>query len=161
MFLIDNNNETIILDSIHTPTKTDHFWVLDLNILDYTLTPLLILEEIVSPSIEVQISNFRFILPTTWNILVTDEETSQLDVVSVAELPGREFKALVYGPLMSRAKIEPVRVTNYFPNYKNVGPHLNKHQMLCHPISSSSWINVAPSDIFNKHLKNCNVGDII
>lgn len=160
MFLCDNDNKAIILDSIHTPTMTDHFWVLDLSIMDYTLSPLLILEEVVSPSIEIMINNFRFILPANWNVLVADEDTTQLDVVEVSELPGKEFRALVYGPSKLIAEMLPIRVTNYFPNYKNVGPNLNKHQMLCHPISVDSWINVAPSDTFNKYLKNCTIGDI-
>ena len=161
MLVLDNNNDALILDSIYTPTIADHFWVLDLNLMDYKLAPLLVLEEVVSPSIEVMIRGFQFVLPATWNVLVADDETFQLDVVEIADLAGKEFKAVVYGPTKALAELETVTVTNYHPNYQNVGPSLNKHQMLCHPISPDLWINVAPSDSFNKYLKNCVVGDII
>ena len=160
MLVLDNNNEALILDSIHTPTITDHFWVLDLNIMDFKLSPLLVLEEVVAPSIEVSIKDFRFVLPANWNILVADDDTMQLDVVEIADITGREFKAVVYGPTMALAELEPISVTDYHPNYQNVGPSLNKHQMLCHPISPNMWVNAAPSDSFNKYLKNRLVGDI-
>jgi len=158
--LIFDNDKAVILDSVHTPTTTEYFWVLDLSIMDFTLTPLLVLEEIVSPAIELTVDGFPFILPAGWNMLVTDEDTMQLDVVEVSELAGKEFKTLVYGPNALMPNLATVMVTNYFPSYKNVGPSLNKHQMLCHPISATTWINVAPSDSYNKYLKGCTAGDI-
>jgi hypothetical protein len=161
MLIFDNSNDAIVLDSIHTPIDTEHLWVLDLVLMDYTLAPLLVLEEIISPSIEILIAGFQFILPTNWNVLVVDNETMQLDVVEVSELAGKEFVALVYGPNTLMIETEVITVTNYHPNYINVGPSLNKHQMLCHPISPTSWINVAPSDSYNKYLKNKVAGDII
>jgi len=161
MIILDNNNESFILDSIHVPVLADHFWVLDLSILDYTLSPLLVLEELIAPSIELRVGNFNFVLPANWNMLVVDDDTMQLDVVSISELAGREFKALVYGPNMSRASMEVVSVVDYFPYHKNVGPSLNKHQMLCHPISPDSWVSVAPTDSYNKYLKELTAGDII
>lgn len=161
MLIFDNNNDAIVLESIYTPTDTEYIWVLDLAMMDYTLAPLLVLEEVVSPSIELLVGGFAFTLPTNWNILVVDVETMQIDVVEVSELAGKEFVALVYGPDQTRIETEVITVTNYHPNYVNVGPSLNKHQMLCHPISPTSWINVAPSDSYNKYLKNKIAGDII
>ena len=161
MIVFDNNNEAVIIESIYTPTNVDHIWVLDLDMMDFTLTQLMVLEEVISPSIELMIQGFKFVLPANWNIMVTDEETMQLDVVEVSELAGKEFKALVYGPNLPLATMEVIRITNYHPNYRNVGPSLNKHQLLCHPISSTSWVNVAPSDSYNKYLKNISTGDII
>jgi len=161
MLIFDNNNKAVLLDSIYTPTLADHFWVLDFQMMDYTLAPLLVLEETISPSITIRIKGFDFQLPANWNLLVADDETMQLDVVTVAELAGREFKALTYGPSKLMAELETVSVVDYTPTRKNVGPSLNKHQMLCHPISPDSWINVSPSDSYNKYLKNCTAGDII
>jgi len=58
---------------------------------------LLIFEEVICPTISVTIRGFTFELPANWNILVTDEETLQLDVVEISELAGKEFKAMIYG----------------------------------------------------------------
>jgi len=161
MLIFDDESNSVILDSIHVPTTTDHFWVLDLNMLDYTLTELKILEEIVAPTVIVSIEGFDFPLPASWNILVVDDESMVLDVVELSEVAGREFSALVYGPNVPMAKTAIISVKNYFPSYPNVGPQLSKHQMLCHPVAPGHWINVSSSDTYNKYLKDRVVGDLI
>lgn len=161
MLIFNENNDSIILDSIQGPTLSEYMYVLDLTMMDYTLAPLLIFEEVICPTIVLTIKGFTFELPANWNILVTDEDTLQLDVVEISELAGKEFKALVYGMDMSMIQMEKIIVSDYYPNYKNIGPSLNKYQMLCHPISPNTWVNVAPSDSYNKYLKEKVAGDII
>jgi hypothetical protein len=146
---------------MYAPTVVEYFWVLDLNILDYKLTPLMVMEEVVAPTLEIMIGGFRFCLPSNWNILVVDEDSMVLDVIELSEVAGREFRALVYGPNMPTATSEIITVTDFHPSFTNVGPALNKHQMLCHPIRPGAWINVSPSDTYNKYLKDKVVGDII
>lgn len=160
MLIFNENNDAIILDSIQGPTLSEYMYVLDLQLMDYTLAPLLIFEEVICPTISISIRGFSFELPANWNILVTDEETMQLDVVEVSELAGKEFKALIYGMNMSIPELGTIMVNDYFPNFQNIGPSLNKYQMLCHPISPDTWVNVAPSDSYNKYLKEKLVGDI-
>lgn len=161
MLIFDDNNKPIILESIHGPTVTEHMWVLDLTIMDFTLAPLSMLEEVVCPSIQLCVDGYEFVLPANWNILVYDRDTTQLDVVEISETAGREFTALVYGPNKSRPEPATIIVSNYFIEYKNVGPSLNKHQMLCHPINNDRWVSVSPSDGFNKYLKDAFVGDLL
>jgi hypothetical protein len=161
MLIFDDFNHPIILDSIHGPTVTEYMWVLDLSIMDFTLTPLLMLEESFCPSIQVRINGFEFILPADWNILVCDSDTSQLDVVELSETAGREFTALVHGPTSRQPTLASIVVTNYFADHKNVGPSLNKHQMLMHPVGPDIGIQVGPSDVFNKYLKKMELGDLI
>jgi hypothetical protein len=161
MLILDNDNNTIILDSIYSPMLTDYMWVLDLNILDYTLAPLLVLEEIISPAIQLYIDSFSFVLPANWNMLIVDEETTRLDIVEVSEIPGNEFTALVYGPNKLTPAYKIVSAINYYPSFMSVSPSLNKYQMLCHPISGETWVNISPSDTFNKYLKNLVIGDLI
>ena len=161
MIVLDTNSNALILDSIHTPTIADHIWVLDLNMMDFTLAPLLVLEEMVCPAVEVMIRDFRFQLPANWNMLVVDDDTYQIDVVEIADLAGKEFTALVYGPDMVVGELAIVTVTDYVPHATLIGPFLSKHQMLCHPISPTSWVSIAPSDSYNKYLKDCLMGDII
>ena len=160
MLIFDNNSHPIILDDIFTPTVTDHIWTLDLNIMDFTMSPLLVLEEIIAPTIELMVGGFTFKLPANWNMLIVDEDTSALDVVEIGDISGGRFTAFVYGPEKSRHEIAVVTVIDYYPSFHNVGPSLSKHQMLCHPISPDSWVNVAPSDSYNKYLKDMVVGDI-
>lgn len=161
MLIFDDFNHPIILDNIHGPTVTEFMWVLDLSIMDFTLAPLLMLEEVVCPSIQLCINGFEFILPADWNILVYDRETSQIDVVELSETAGREFNAFVYGPQKYHPSPADIIVTNYFAEHKNVGPSLTKHQMLMHPIGPDTSVQVGPSDVFNKYLKDLSIGDLI
>lgn len=164
MLIFDDHEQTIILDNIYTPTPVDYMWVLDLQMMDYTLAPLLVLEEISCPSIQIRIRGFDFYLPANWNLLVFSEETLDLDVVEISELAGREFTSFVYdisNPRVVKYHPGTVRVMDYKPDLINVAPQLNKHQMLCHPIGPHEWVNVSPSDTYNKYLKEMVVGDII
>ena len=63
MLIFDDRNRTVILDDIHTPTPADYMWVLDLQMMDYTLTPLLVLEEVVGASVKLRIRGFEFWMP--------------------------------------------------------------------------------------------------
>lgn len=161
MLIFDDNNNTVILDNIHTPTDAENLWVLDFSIMDFTITPLLVLEELISPALELTINGFKFVVPAGWNILVMDVETSQLDIIEISEVVGKEFNALIHGANKRMIESAPILATDYMSNYTHVGPSLNKHQMLCYPIDENSWINISPSDSYNKYLKNKVAGDII
>lgn len=161
MLILDKHNKPIIIDSIYDPLPTDYMWVLDLNIMDYTLVPLPVLQEIVCSSIQIVIDGFEFILPTDWNILVYDNESFHLDVTEIGKTAGTEFTALLYGPDVTYPSLKTITATNYFIEHKNVAPVLNKHQMLCHPIGPKYWCSICPSDGFNKYLKDKDISDII
>lgn len=161
MLIVDENSNSLILDSIHVPTSAKYFWALDLKMQDFTLAELKILEELWAPSIMVSIDGFSFPLPASWNILVMDPETSQLDVVDVASVAGKEFHAMVYDNDRNMASAAIIRAVDYKPEFHNVNPSLNRHHMLCHPISNSSWICVAPNDSYNKYMKNMVVGNLL
>ncbi len=161
MLIFDENNDAIMLDCIQGPVLSQYMYVLDLNMMDFTLSPLLVFEEVICPTITVRINGFAFDLPANWNILISDTETYQLDVVEISELAGKEFKAVCYGMDMVNVDLASIQVIDYQPSHQNVGPALNKYQMLCHPINPTSWVNVAPSDAYNKYLKDKVVGDII
>lgn len=164
MLIYDEEQQPILLESIYNPTPTEYLWVLDLSMNDFTLAPLTNLEEIICPSLELMINGFKFAIPAMWNVLTISEDTSQLDVITCEELVGKGFTALVVGMTkMGAMKYQPstVLITDYKPEHVNVAPQLGKHQMLCHPIGPSSWVNVAPSDTYNKYFKGLVVGDII
>jgi len=161
MLILDDRSEAVIIDNIYVPTVSDSFWTLNLEIMDFTLADIVVLEELVCPTITLAVRGFEFVLPANWNVLVYDEDTMQLDVVEVSDLAGRDFVALVYGPNTSSVIPGRIKVLDYNPSGTNVYPALNKHQMLCHPIDPILWIAVAPSDSYNKYLKDCVVGDII
>jgi len=162
MLIFDENNDPIIIDNINGPVLSNYFWVLDLDFegeMDFTLTELQFFEEIHCPSLKISIEGFSFFVPSSWNILVMDEETTELDAIQVKKLAGREFTAVVSGPSGNKSRPCVVTVQDYSPDHINVGPLLKKHHMLCHPIGPNEWINIAPSDS-HKYLKDRLIGDL-
>jgi hypothetical protein len=107
------------------------------------------------------VNGFQFVLPANWNMLVCDPESMQLDVVEISDIGGKEFRAMLFGPDHGMVETAIVSTTDYYPTNVCVGPSLNKHQMLCHPVAPLTWVNVAPSDTYNKYLKNLVAGDLI
>lgn len=161
MLFFDENTRAVILEDVDTPILSDFMWVLDLNLKDFKLTPILVFEEIVCPTIEVEVEGFKFPLPANWHILVFDEETFQVDTIPISKLADGGFVALVYGPHMPNILPGRIVVVDYFNNFRNVGPSLNKFHLLCHPISPETWVCISPSDVYNKYLKDCLIGDLL
>lgn len=161
MNIIDENNEITDLVDITAPVKSEYFWVLDLTIMDYTLTPLAVLEEVTCPTFVVEVAKVTFDIPASWNMLIYDGETGDVDLIPLCEMTGRSFTALGFGPNRALAKPLPVRIIDYKPYSRNVGPSLNKHQMLCHPITDDTWFTLSAADVYTKYLKNTSLGDIL
>ena len=162
MLILDENSKTTILDSVTTPLPVDFIWVLDLNMMDYTITPLIMLEEVVAPTSTLEVNGFQFKIPSLWHILVVSEENTQIDTIHIGkELAGKYHTILIYGSACSMVGFGHVKVVDYEPIGYNYVPSLSKHQMLCHPIGPNEWVNVAPTDASNKYLRDKLVGDII
>lgn len=161
MLIFNEYSHPTIIDNIHGPTVSEYAWVLDLVQLDFMLTPIVMLEEVICPSVQLLVNGFEFLLPANWNILVYDRETVQLDVIELSETAGRQFTAFTYGPTKSHPQPMLVTITDYKIEHKNVSPSLNKHQLLCHPVGPEEWVCVGPSDVYNKYLKDITIGDLL
>jgi hypothetical protein len=161
MVISDENSYPTMIDSVDTPLSTEFFWVLDLVERDYKLTPLVMNEELRTPTFELSILGYVIEIPTNWNILLYSEETSQLDIAEVSELTRGNFTALGYQHAKDKVVACPVKVINYRPSAMVHTPSLHKTHMLCHALGPALWLAVSPSDNYNKYLKNAVVGDIL
>lgn len=161
MIISDENSYPIVVDSVETPLSTEWFWVLDLVDRDYKLTPLVMNEELHTPSFELQILGYVIEVPTNWNILLYSEETSQLDIAEVSELCRGNFTALTFLHRKNRVVPGEVKVINYNPLARLHTPSLHKTHMLCHSLGPDAWLCLSPTDNYNKYLKNAILGDIL
>lgn len=161
MIISDENSYPIIVDSVETPLSTEFFWVLDLVERDFKLAPLIMNEELHTPTFEISILGYVIEIPTNWNILLFSEETSQLDIAEVSELTRGNFTALGYQHRKDRVIPGAVKVLNYNPLSKVHTPSLHKTHMLCHSLGPEVWFCISPSDNYNKYLKNAMIGDIL
>lgn len=159
MIIINENNQSILLDTIYSPVPSNYLWVLDLEVQDYMLTDIKMLEEIIAPTVFLKVLGFTFPVPANWNVLIFGEDTGQVDIVDAGSLATNSFTALVSGPSFSQPMSAPLQVVDYKFEFTNIAPSLQKHQMMCHPINEAMWINISPSDNFNKYLRSAIVTD--
>ena len=129
--------------------------------MDFTLSPLIMLEETISPHHTLNVHDFSFKVPSTWNILIYSEETMEVDTISIKKLSGKDFTAFISGFNVTSVIPGIIKIVDYQCEDISFGPSLNKNQMLCHPISPDTWVLISPSDMYNKYLKDCAVGNIL
>jgi hypothetical protein len=161
MVILDENSEPIILDNIDIPFPVSHFWILDLNIMDFTLKELVLCEELTTQTLSLTINGYLLEAPSDWNILVYSMETSMLDVVTLSDLTKHVYSAFVYNHKRNRLTDNSVRVEAYDSNVIIQTPSLVKDTMLCHPLGNDMWACIAPTDSYNKYIKGKVIGDIL
>ncbi len=164
MVISDENSFPIFIDNIETPTNIKHFWVLQLDLegeSDFTLQELVMFAEQTTPTLEFLIDGFLVEAPTNWNILVFSEETGQIDVAEISDLTRSTFTALVYKHATGKVVPGHVQVIDYHWEAHIKSPALNKHTMLCHHVGPDGWVCLAPTDNYNKYLKDSLIGDLM
>ncbi len=160
MLLFDEYNRTIIIDDLLTPITIDYFWVLDLELKDFTLSEIKMLEAITGPAVCLEINGFRFWVPTSWFILIVDEETNEIDLIQIPEGSGKSFTALGGSFELVRPYYLPMKIVDYHPCKKLVSPSLTREQMLCHPVDPQTWVSITPLDQYNKYVKDLSIDDL-
>lgn len=153
MFITNESNKKFEIRSIDEPIAADYFWVLDLLQQDWMLSKLVMLEEFTAPTLTLSIKGDLIVVPAEWNILVYSPETSDVDMVQISDLTKSEFTVFLYDFTKSKVVESSCKVVNYSSNSVVRTPSFNKNNMLCHPVAGSYWIMVAPTDTYNKYLK--------
>ena len=161
MLIFNENNDIVVLDDIYTPLITKYCWITDLSEKDFQLMEIKLLEEMVGPTVTLDVAGFTFEVPASWYVLVCSEETSDVDLVRAHELMRGDFTAMVSGP--ATTKIEPVHISvvDYNSSGSIITPRLSKNQMLCHAVGNKAWISISPFDQYNRTLKKAIIGDFL
>lgn len=161
MLYYDSANQVINVDTIYTPILDNYMWVLDLEQMDFTLSPINMLLELTTSTFDIIIDGLCLTLPTSWYVIIYDDEIGMMDVVQISELMGRNFKLFTYGFSDLMVSGGQYILNKYTPKNICVMPNLNKKQLLCHPINGEQWICIGPTEAFAKKLKDMYVGEII
>lgn len=168
MLILPDYNKPYILDSLTAPVVVKHHWIFHAPLTDFTLSPITYLEETTSAAIKVRINNSEFWVPATWNILVTERETYQLDTVSIQSCASTKHLAFNFSPDEMKLRTLDVMVIDYVDSMSLVHPMINKGTALVHPVGPSpqGWgkqfqlsVVIGPHDLY-KYLQNKVIGDI-
>lgn len=155
------------VDSLTAPIVIKHCWMFRGIDTDFTLLPILYLEETTGAAVKVRINNSEFWIPATWNILVTDRDTFQLDTVNIQSCAATKHIAFVFAKDELKLRTLDIMVLDYCDSMSLIHPMIGKGTALVHPVGPSQGIGkqvalsvvIGPHDLY-KYLSDKIVGDI-
>jgi hypothetical protein len=167
MLICPEWNKPLNIESLDTAIVATHFWTFSGPMLDYCLSPITYLEETTDSVIKIKINDVELNVPTSWNILVGDPDTYQLDTIPIASCSNSVQHAVVMSPDDSRWRLFPITVLGFDPKAVCVHPMLQKGYGLQHPIGEVILhekkvlvtVTISPMDLY-KFIENFAVGDI-
>lgn len=167
MLVLADYGKPYVIDSLTAPVVIRHHWVFNAPMTDFLLNQITYLEETTGAAVKLRINNTDFWVPSTWFILVTDQDTYQLDTISVQACASTKHIAFAFAPDEMNLRTLSVDVVDYAENMSLVHPMINKGCALVHPVGPAQGVGkqlqlsviIGPHDLY-KHLTNKVVGDI-
>lgn len=168
MLILPDYGRPYQIDSLTAPVVVKHNWIFHGPTTDFMLSPITYLEETTGAVIKVRINNSEFWVPATWQILVTDRETYQIDTVALQSCASIKHLAFSFSPDEMKLRTLDVMVVDYAESMALVHPMINKGTALVHPVGPSPVsmgktiqlsVAIGPHDLY-KHLTNKVIGDI-
>ena len=168
MLIFPDYQKPYLIENLTGPVVPKHFWIFSGPLLDFTLAPILYLEETTGPVVTVDINNFKFDIPAHWNILITDDDTWQLDTVPLTACSNQKSLAYLMSTTDYNLRTSIVKVIDYNENKSLVHPLLQKGTALCHPVGKVTkygkeldvMVVITPHDLY-KFVGDKAVGDIL
>jgi hypothetical protein len=161
MIISDDYSKPVIIDNLDSPIKSNYFWTLNLTEMDFRLSKIKMLECIQTPSIVIEVLGYVIKVPASWHLLISSEDTHDLDTVVMSDLTKGCFQALIIDHVKMKQKYVPVRCIDYFQCINIHTVSLHRNQMLCHALGPNYWLMLSSIDVYNKFLKNKTVWDIL
>jgi hypothetical protein len=168
MLVLADYGKPYLIDSLTAPVVIKHNWIFHGPSCDFMLQPITYLEETSGAAIKLRINNSEFWVPATWQILVTDRETYQLDTVAIQSCAGVKHIAFGFSPEEMKLRTLDIMVIDYAEKMALVHPMINKGTALVCPVGPvmlniekqiQTSVVIGPHDLA-KHLTNKVIGDI-
>lgn len=103
---------------------------------DYYFLPLVFLESFDSPAAELEIGEYRILMPLDWNVVVGDRHLGELEILPITSLNDRDFDMLIYNPLSAfRPEFSTIRIINVYPEKRWYFPRLKFGHLLVTPLT--------------------------
>jgi hypothetical protein len=138
MRVLSVENTPFELDAVPDEIDDIRYCVLDASDkheIDFFFLPLVFLESFDAPAICMNIGNHRLQMPMDWSIMICDDDYSAVEVIPLASLNNRGFRAVCMNPLVgSRLESAEISITNIFQDVKWFFPKLKNGHMLAVPL---------------------------
>lgn len=141
MKILTVENTTYDLDTVPDEIDDIRYCVLDasdINEVDFYFLPLVFLESFHAPAICLQIGEHSLQMPMDWSIVICDDDFSAVEVMPLASLNNRGFKAVTINPMRSSSLAGmDINITNIFQDVKWYFPKLKNGHVLAVPLTDT------------------------
>lgn len=154
------------VDDVSSVIRPRHAWFYDVQVNDFLLKPILMLEETTGPTVTASINGTVVSVPASWYILIVDEETKTVDTVQIERASGA-FRAYMMHPRLNRYESVDVQLLDL--NFNGTVVHLTipRLTMICHPVGTTAnskdlpmSVLIGPQDI-GKHMLNMSAQELL
>lgn len=144
-----------------------HAWFYDMQLNDFLLRPIHMLEETSGPTVTARINGTVIDVPASWYILIVDDETKTIDTVQIDRCASSAFKAYLMHPRLNRYEALNVELLDLNLNGAVVHLTIPRLSMICAPVGKTSSsqslpmnILIGPQDI-GKHMVNMSAQELL
>ena len=138
MKILTVENKSYELDTLPEEIDDVRYCVLEAGQkeeVDFYFLPLIFLESFHAPAICLNIGGKSVQMPMDWSIMICDEDCASVEVIPLASLNNRGFKALTMNPLQNLSlQYDDIVITNIFQDVKWYVPRLKNGHLLAIPI---------------------------
>lgn len=167
MHILPDYGHDYSIDDVSSVVIPKHAWFYDVQVNDFLLRPIHMLEETTGPTVTARINGVVLQVPASWYILIVDDETKTVDTVLITQCASSAFKAYMMHPQLNRYEAQSVELLDL--DYKGVVVHLTipRLTMICHPVGSTvnskslpMCVLIGPQDI-GKHMVNMSAQELL
>lgn len=168
MQILTDYGKSYKIDSLTSPLAVKYNWIFSGPACDFMLQQITYIEETTGPTVKLLINGTELWVPSSWNILVTDRETYQLDTVPVKACSGVKHLAFGFSSDEMKLRTLDINVIDFNDEMSIVHPMISKGTALVSPVGQvnkninqriETCVVLGPFDLV-KHLTNKVVGDI-
>ena len=134
MLILPDYSFPYVIESVSSPIIPKYSWQFDAVLQDFVLKKIMTLEETTGSAVKVRINNFDFIIPTSWNILVVDEDSLYVDTMPIIDAASSGFLAYLMSPLSSQLEKSYIEIIDFLPYETVAHSSIYKNCMMLHPV---------------------------
>jgi len=172
MLILPDYSRPYLLDSLTAPIVVKHHWIFNAPQADFMLSPITYLEETTGSALKIRVNFSEFWIPKTWNVLVTDKDTSKVDTVPIKSFATVKHSAFAFSSdemVLRTLEIEIIDETPHGAVMSLVHPMIAKGTMMVHPVGPMKMatgkdtqlcVVLGPHDLY-KYLSELQIGDLV
>ena len=134
MLVITEYNHPYSISDLTAPIVPKFNWIFSTELMDFSLSPIMYLEETTGAALKIMINKYAFEIPASWNILVVDEETMMIDTIPIADCSTKSYKAFLFCPTSMNLFLDDIKFIDLVPHVSLCHTSIPKNSMICHPV---------------------------